>query len=102
MNPGKKFGLSANDLTRITDLLRNIDGVLSAKIFGSRAKGNYREGSDIDLALDAPTLDHDHFLRLCAQLDDLILPYKIDLVLLHQIDNDTLLEHIERVGIDLW
>jgi len=101
MNPDLNFGLSANDLTRIIELLRSVDGVSGAKIFGSRAKGNFREGSDIDIALIAPNLNHDHYLRTCAKIDDLMLPYKVDLVILHQIDNDSLLDHIQRVGIDI-
>ncbi|MCX6125401.1 MAG: nucleotidyltransferase domain-containing protein [Proteobacteria bacterium] len=102
MIPPNLFGLPDADLKNIVDILHQTNGVLKAKIFGSRAIGNYREGSDIDLAVEAPTLDHNHFLRLCSRLDDLMLPYKIDIIIMHQIDNDALLEHIERVGVSLW
>ncbi len=102
MNQSSKFGLSDRDLTKITDLLRSVSDIQLAKIFGSRAKGNYREGSDIDIAIEAPTMDHTQYLRLRTKLDDLMLPYKIDLVVMHQIDNEALIEHITRVGVRLW
>ncbi|NBX83871.1 nucleotidyltransferase domain-containing protein [bacterium] len=71
-------------------------------LFGSRAKGNFKTGSDIDLAIEAPDLSLTDLLRLQVELDDLLLPYKIDTLLLHLVDNADLLEHINRVGIDWY
>ena len=102
MTSKNKFGISDKSLENIISLLRSTYGVETARIFGSRAMGNYREGSDIDVAVVAPSLDHNQYLRLCSRLDDLMLPYKIDLVFIHQIDNSSLIEHIKRVGIELW
>lgn len=96
------FGLSDSDLTKIINILRSTESVKGAKIFGSRAKGNFREGSDIDIAIDAPKLDHNQYLRLSSKLDDLMLPYKIDIVIMHQIDNTELIDHIQRIGVPLW
>lgn len=102
MTQQTKFGLSDHDLKAITTFLQTFDGIDSAKIFGSRAKGNYRDGSDIDIAIAAPTMDHTKYLRLIAKLDDLLLPYKIDVVLMHTIDNKELADHIKRIGVNLW
>lgn len=102
MTSKSKFGTPDSSMTQIVALLRSTEGVETAKIFGSRAMGNYRDGSDIDIAVVAPSLDHNQYLRLCSKLDDLFLPYKIDLVLIHQVDNSSLIEHIDRVGIELW
>jgi uncharacterized protein len=102
MKTPNTFGLSDSDLNKIIEILRNTTEVKGGKIFGSRAKGNYREGSDIDIAVEAPALDHTHYLRLCTKLDDLMLPYKIDLVLMHRIDNSSLVDHIQRIGVPLW
>ena len=102
MTSKNKFGIPENSLAQIVALLRATEGVETAKIFGSRAMGNYRDGSDIDVAAVAPSLGHHQYLRLCSKLDDLMIPYKIDLVLIHQIDNSSLVEHIQRVGIELW
>ncbi|MFS6828187.1 nucleotidyltransferase domain-containing protein [Cyanobium sp. ATX 6F1] len=71
-------------------------------LYGSRALGRHRSGSDIDLCLQAPALGLGELLQLGAELDDLLLPWRIDLQLLHLIDHPTLLEHIARAGMVLW
>ena len=102
MSKPTRFGISDTDLSKITSLLRSTAGVEKARIFGSRALGTFRAGSDIDIAVTAPSMDHTEFLRLATSLDDLMLPYKIDLIIMHHIDNAPLTEHIESVGISLW
>ena len=96
------FGLSS----RARDLLGSAFAAESrinrALIYGSRAKGNYRPGSDIDIALDAPHMTYSDCLRFATTLDDLMLPWRIDLSVLHRIDNPALLEHIARVGKPFW
>lgn len=92
------FGLPARTLELLRGVLAKHPGVQRAIVYGSRAKGTYRPGSDIDLTLDAPGLTFSELLRVNAELDDLMLPYTIDLSLLGQIDNPSLLSHIERVG----
>ncbi len=71
--------------------------VLNPHLYGSRALGSYREGSDIDLTLlgeiDLTTLNH-----ISLKLDDLLLPYEIDLSVFDEIENAELREHIQRVG----
>ena len=69
-------------------------------LYGSRAKGNFRANSDIDLTLVAPALSLTDLLRIENELDDLLLPYKIDLSLQHQLDNQELIDHINRVGVE--
>ncbi len=70
-------------------------------LFGSRVKGNFRPGSDIDLAVKGEGLDFQQFLRLLVKLDDLDLLYKIDAVNYRTIESQELLAHIDRVGISL-
>lgn len=67
-------------------------------LYGSRAKGTQRNGSDIDLAIQGEELTLPQLLKIENELDDLLLPYHVDLTLLHQIDNPKLAEHIRRVG----
>ena len=97
-----EFGLSTRALALLRALFAAQVGIRRVIVYGSRAKGNYRTGSDIDIALDAPELSFDAFLRLCTAADDLMLPWQIDLSLLSQIENPQLLEHIARVGKPLW
>ena len=73
--------------------------VEQAILYGSRAKGTFRNGSDIDLTLKGDALTHRELGKIDMELDDLLLPYKIDLSLFRQIDNPNLIEHIERVGV---
>ena len=70
-------------------------------LFGSRAMGRYQPGSDIDLCLDAPLLSHASHLALLAAIDDLLLPWRVDLLLLHQLDAEVL-GHVQRVGRCIW
>ena len=70
-------------------------------LFGSRAMGRYQQGSDIDLCLDAPQLGHSDRLRLMAAVDDLLLPWQVDLALIHELPAD-LKAHVQRVGRCIW
>lgn len=74
-------------------------GRAGAALYGSPAKGNYKRGSDIDLTLKGDALTYRDLLRLMDELDDLLLPYMIDLSIYDQIDNPALREHIDRVGV---
>ena len=76
--------------------------VEQAILYGSRAIGNFRRGSDIDLCLVGAGLTTQQLFKLENQLDDLLLPYKIDLSIRDHIDNPELLNHIERVGTSFY
>ena len=90
-------GLQASQRQAIRQVLRDYAQVQAASLYGSRAMGRYREASDIDLTLlgdiDLLTLN-----QISLALDDLLLPYEIDLSALNHIENTDLLAHIERVG----
>jgi len=73
--------------------------VTKAVIYGSRAKGNYKNGSDIDLTLYGNELTHKISLAILVELDDLLLPYTIDLSIYAMLDHADLREHIEQVGM---
>jgi len=96
------FGLSSRARDLLGSAFAAESRIKRALIYGSRAKGNYRPGSDIDMALDAPHMTYSDCLRFATTLDDLMLPWRINLSVLHQIDNPALLEHIARVGKPLW
>lgn len=93
-----QYGLSENTINVIRRCLERYHGIESAVLFGSRAMGNYKNGSDIDLALKGSSLTISEVSRLENDIDDLLLPYKFDISIFHQISNQELLEHIERVG----
>ena len=92
-------GLSAKTIDKIHSVFARYPNIEQAILYGSRAKGTFRNGSDIDLTLRGDTLTHRELSRIENELDDLLLPYKIDLSLFRQIDNPNLIEHIGRVGV---
>lgn len=71
--------------------------ISKAIIYGSRAMGNYREGSDIDLTL-LGDVDHRTLARIAGEFDDSNIPYTVDLSAYDKICNQNLKEHINRVG----
>ena len=97
-----EFGLSPRAIGLLRGLFAAYPEVCRATVYGSRAMGNYRNGSDIDITLDAPGMDSARFLHLCTAADDLLLPWTMDLSLLSQIDNAALLSHIRSMGKPLW
>lgn len=102
MNPVETCDLSDSTQKAINQLLASDPRILSAKLFGSRAKGNFKQGSDIDIALDSPRWQLSELLAFQMKLDDLLLPYKIDIVVLHFVDDDALLEPINRASLTFY
>lgn len=92
------FGLEEPVQDKIKECLSKFEHIEEAIIYGSRAKGNYRRGSDIDLTLKGERFTLSDLLKLENEIDDLLLPYTFDLSILHQITNPDLIDHIERVG----
>ena len=74
-----RSGLPAYAVSLIRQVLAQHPVVVSAVLYGSRAMGNYRPGSDIDLCLDAPGLSLAELLAIGTEIDDLLLPWKVDL-----------------------
>jgi aspartate/methionine/tyrosine aminotransferase/predicted nucleotidyltransferase len=89
--------LPAEAATRLLAVLSSEPAVEEVWLYGSRAMGRHRQGSDIDLALVAPALQHSDRLRLMEALDELLLPWSIDLALHHELP-EPLRQHIARVG----
>lgn len=96
------YGLSEDTLARIHEVLAAHAEVEQAVLYGSRAKGNFREGSDIDLCLIGVGISLMLQMQIESELDDLLLPYKIDLSRLHALDNPALIDHIRRVGVMIY
>lgn len=94
-----EFGLSLVAIRKIQGVLRNHRQVEQVIIYGSRAKGNYAPGSDIDLALIGAGLKIQDILDIRVELEELDLLYTVDLLILEAIEDPDLLEHIQRVGL---
>lgn len=102
---GQRFGLSTHVIYQIHSVLARHPNIQRAVIYGSRAKGNYRPGSDIDLTLFAVAgkeISRHELADILDEVDDLLLPYTMDLSAFEQLTHEKLREHIERVGRVFW
>ncbi|CEN50755.1 MULTISPECIES: nucleotidyltransferase domain-containing protein [Capnocytophaga] len=97
----KQFGLEAAVLTSFQNIFEKFENIEKVIIYGSRAKGNFRYNSDIDLSIIGE-ISYDDLLKIELLIDELLLPYKVDLSVFNNIDNSELKAHIERVGIVLY
>jgi predicted nucleotidyltransferase len=98
-----QYGLSAQTLQKIRDVFVRYPQVVEVVLYGSRARGDYKNGSDIDLTLRGGTeLTHTLVSRIANDLDDQLLPYTIDLCIFENIRNPEMVEQIERVGVALY
>ncbi len=93
-----RFGLDEKIIRQIKDIFKKYQQIEKAIIYGSRAKGNYAGGSDIDLVLKGSGLNLTVVNKVCMELDDLMLPYTFDVSAYDQITNQDLIDHIQRVG----
>lgn len=93
------YGLSETSIRKLSAVFARHPEVRRVILYGSRAMGRYRNGSDIDLTMEGEGLTHSLQLHIENELDDLLLPYKIDLSLMREIGNTELLDHIRRVGV---
>ena len=95
-------GIPKADSQRLLNLIRTYPHVQKVVIYGSLALGRQRAGSDIDLCLVEPSMALGELLELGAALDDLLLPWNVDLQLRHLIAHEGLLSHLDRAGQLLW
>jgi type I restriction enzyme S subunit len=94
-----KYGLTETTVENICAVFAHFPEIEKAILYGSRAKGNFKTGSDIDLTICGEALTSDLRSTIASALDDLLLPYTIDLSVFNELNHAKLREHIERVGV---
>ena len=93
------FGLSDQALLLIKQAIKQFPEIKKAVIFGSRAMGNYQNGSDVDLAIFGEEINHKIENRLSSILnEELPLPYFFDVVDYTHLSHQKLAAHIKRFG----
>ena len=97
-----KYGLKKNIIQNIRTVFAAFPQVEEVVLYGSRAKGNYKPGSDIDLTVKGDKLNLSALNKISLQLDDLYLPYTFDLSVYKHINSPELLDHIKRVGVSFY
>lgn len=93
-----QYGLSSETVKRITGIFAGYKEIEEVVLYGSRAKGNYKPGSDVDFTLKGKRLNLKLLNKINSDLDDLLLPYSFDLCIYSYISNNDLIEHIRHVG----
>lgn len=97
------FGIYDKSYRLIIETIANQNGINKVLIFGSRALGNYKKGSDIDLAIFGNAIDSNVISNISVKINQsLPIPYKVDLVNFNDIDNKNLKEHILNEGKVFW
>lgn len=97
-----KFGLEQHTIDDIVAILKQYPKIDKATIFGSRAKGNYRPDSDIDIAIKGQDIAYKDVINISVKIDDLNIGLSVDLLNYHTIKEPALKEHIDRVGIEFY
>ena len=95
-------GLSPKTIQALAGVFRQFQQIDKVMLYGSRAIGTHKPGSDIDLALVGKDLSTDLLATIAVMLDDLLLPYTLDLTIYAFIDNSDLRAQIDRVGVELF
>lgn len=92
------FGLSDETIKKINSVFTKYSELEEVIVYGSRAKGNYREGSDIDITLIGNELTEQIRSKISIDIDDLNTPYLFDISIFHTLNSPDLVDHINRVG----
>ncbi|GHU47690.1 DNA polymerase [Spirochaetia bacterium] len=98
-----KYGLSDYTLQTLDALFKKHSGIKRVTVYGSRAKGTYHPGSDIDITLHTDeTFTYNDLLHLANEVDDSDMPYFVDISVYDKLQNMDLKEHIQRIGKPLY
>jgi predicted nucleotidyltransferase len=98
-----RFGISEKSYDLILAVIKNYPQIETVLIFGSRAKGNFRNGSDIDLAIKGNECSPELALKISGIInEETAVPYNVDIVDYGSLENHDLKTHIDRVGIEFY
>lgn len=97
------YGLLDYDIEYILKAMNQFKEIDTAILFGSRAMGNYKKGSDIDIAVCGEKITDSVILRLNDLLNEVYpLPYFFDVLHYEEISNPNLIQHIDSEGKILY
>jgi len=96
------FGLDKETIEKFHSVFKRYPEIEKVVIYGSRAKGSHRDGSDIDITLIGRDVTENLQTKVWLDLDELNTPYLIDISVFHLIASESLVEHINRVGKEFY
>lgn len=91
-----KFGLSDKIYMQIKEITKKYKCIF--KVFGSRARGDFKQNSDIDIAIEGRTNNKQKY-KIRNDFDLLDIPYTIDLIFIDEITKPELIKSIKRDGV---
>lgn len=97
--PHEAFGLREDILARLRQVFARFDAIEAVVLFGSRARGDERHRSDLDLCLRGEGLTSSDEAHIARCIDDLMLPWKVDLILDHRLQHQAMRDNIDREGV---
>ena len=97
----RDIGLTEEEISKLVGAIRECEKVGDIILYGSRAKGTFKRFSDIDMTLKGEGWKREDLFPILERIDDLYLPYEIDLSIYSDLDYQPLLEEIDRYGIRL-
>ena len=96
------YGLKDIEMAYLETLFSKNERIERVILYGSRAKGNHKPFSDVDITLVGDELTHSDLNRIILAIDDLLLPYQFDISLFHTVKNAELIDHINRRGVVIY
>lgn len=97
-----RFGLNDSTVEKINSVFEKYPEVEEVIIYGSRAKGNYRNSSDIDITLKGEKLTTELLSKIETDIDDLLTPYMFDVSVFKELNSPDLENHINRIGVTFY
>ena len=97
-----RYGIKDDYWIRLCELFSNKPKIEKVILYGSRAKGNFKPFSDIDITLVGDKLEHNDLLDITDGIEELLFPYMFDVSLYSSLKNEKLIEHIDRVGVVIY
>jgi uncharacterized protein len=97
----EKFGLKPDDIQKIINVIHRYPQIYKAVIYGSRAKGNFKNGSDVDISIFCSEKDIN--FRITGELnEETLMPYHFDVVNYLSIKNEDLKKQIDKFGVVIY
>ncbi len=96
------FGISSESFNKLITLFNETPNITEVTLYGSRALGTYKDGSDIDITIMNNNFSYNELLTLTNKIDDLLIPYKVDISIFNTLDNQELIEHINKHGVTFF
>ena len=96
------YGLEQEDIGIMNEIFSSTKGLEEVVLYGSRAKGNYKPFSDVDITLKGERLSEEDLTDVCYRLSESLLPYFCDVSLYHKLSSPSLIDHINRRGKTIY